>query len=360
MYVRNWNCPENANKELVKTMKEMGIKIGDLKAQNVCLEDKQKECQKNEEFKKIMDAQNKQLQEQLKKYMDAQNTQLQEELKKIQNTQKQSNMNIEQLQKYVFAQNNEVILGVPSGIYLGCNYSIIEKNNISVVMVTGGWCACGDDYKSVELLHLNGSRLCSLPSLPDKRSGHTQSGPTTCGGGKETWKSCVTFTGGKWKRTHTLGRQRTSSASWASPQGVLIMGGTWEFADYQSPTTTELLKDDGTTQASFNIEKRMRYCAIDDDWEVVLTGGEKGTGRWSMKTVTKHNMEGQATALPSLNTGRLFHACGKFRKTDGSVVDQVILIKLCYLQFTPRSSTLSPEGWREAAKAKADCPPPRS
>ena len=101
MYVRNWNCPENANKELVKTMKDMGIKIGDLKAQNVCLEDKQKECQNNEEFKKIL---------------DAQNTQLLEELKKIHNMQKESNTNIEQLKKYILAQNNEVILGVPSGI----------------------------------------------------------------------------------------------------------------------------------------------------------------------------------------------------------------------------------------------------
>ena len=34
---RNWNCPENANKELVKSMKEMGIRIGQLKAENECL-----------------------------------------------------------------------------------------------------------------------------------------------------------------------------------------------------------------------------------------------------------------------------------------------------------------------------------
>ena len=66
-------------------MKEMGIKIGDLRAENKCLEDKQKECQKNEEVKKYIDVQITQLQEELKKYMDAQNTKLQEELiKKIQ------------------------------------------------------------------------------------------------------------------------------------------------------------------------------------------------------------------------------------------------------------------------------------
>ena len=50
-------------------MKDMGIEIGDLKAQIECLENKQKECQNNEEFKKIMDAQNTQLREQLKKYI---------------------------------------------------------------------------------------------------------------------------------------------------------------------------------------------------------------------------------------------------------------------------------------------------
>ena len=194
------------------------------------------------------------------------------------------------------------------------------------MIVTGGYSGSCKCFKSVELLHLNGSRLCSLPNLPEDTHGHTQSGPITCGGGRETWKSCVTFTGGKWKRTHTLGRQRTSSASWASPQGVLIMGGTSD----QSPTTTELLKADGTTQASFNIGKRMRHCAIDDDWEVVLTGGEKGTGYNKMKTVTKHNMEGRATALPSLNTGRTYHACGKFRKTDGSVVNHVSWVKYVF------------------------------
>ena len=72
-------------------MKDMGIEIGDLKAQIECLENKQKECQNNEEFKKIMDAQNTQLREQLKKYIDALNTKLQELLKKIQDVLSQNN-----------------------------------------------------------------------------------------------------------------------------------------------------------------------------------------------------------------------------------------------------------------------------
>ena len=109
MYVRNWNCPENANKELVKTMKDMGIEIGDLKAQNECLENKQKECQNNEELKKIVDAQNTQLQEQLKKYMDALNTKLQEELlKKIQDVLPQNNQGTTAKKKLDIYENKEM------------------------------------------------------------------------------------------------------------------------------------------------------------------------------------------------------------------------------------------------------------
>ena len=64
------------------------------------------------------------------------------------------------------------------------------------------------------------------------------------------------------------------------------------------------------------------YNNLNDDWEVVLTGG-RATGDTKITVVTKYNMQGTATYLPSLNTGRSYHACGKFRKTDGSVVNHV-------------------------------------
>ena len=131
---------------------------------------------------------------------------------------------------------------------------ILFINNISVVMVTGG-----SDLASVELLSTNGTRLCALPSLPDLRVWHTQSGLVTCGGEGNQPPSCLTFSGGHWKKTHTLRPRygRYGHTAWASPQGVLLMGGD---SDYPNPslTTTELLNDDGSTTASFNLDNQRR------------------------------------------------------------------------------------------------------
>ena len=57
-------------------------------------------------------------------------------------------------------------------------------------------------------------------------------------------------------------------------------------------------------------------CAIDDDDAVVLTGG---VDAGSSTKVTKYK-SGQAISLPSLNTGRHGHACGKVTKTNGGTV----------------------------------------
>ena len=64
-------------------------------------------------------------------------------------------------------------------------------------------------------------------------------------------------------------------------------------------------------------------CAIDDGEEVVLTGGMSGGGRNKKITenrVTRYNIQGEATPLPSLNTARYNHACGTIRKSDGTTV----------------------------------------
>ena len=60
----------------------------------------------------------------------------------------------------------------------------------------------------------------------------------------------------------------------------------------------------------------LRYhCAIGDDDSVVLTGGRDA---WSL--VTRYNVYGEATSLPSLNTGRYVHACGTFTTADQETV----------------------------------------
>ena len=126
-------------------------------------------------------------------------------------------------------------------------------NNILVVMVTGGGNSNGP-LTSVELFFLNGTRLCALPDLPGARYGHSQSGPLACGGGSSSERtSCVKFSGGTWQQTHTLGQQRYGHTAWASPQGVLLMGSRYDFK-----TTTELLNDDGSTTASFNLDDERR------------------------------------------------------------------------------------------------------
>ena len=62
------------------------------------------------------------------------------------------------------------------------------------------------------------------------------------------------------------------------------------------------------------------HCAIEDDDELVLTGG---VGSAKMATVTRYNMEGEATSLPYLITGRNYHACGKFTSADLETVSLV-------------------------------------
>ena len=57
------------------------------------------------------------------------------------------------------------------------------------------------------------------------------------------------------------------------------------------------------------------YCAIEEDEAVVLTGGIHARTK-----VTKYTKTGQAASLPSLNTGRFAHACGKIIKKDGATV----------------------------------------
>ena len=144
------------------------------------------------------------------------------------------------------------------------------------MMVTGGYKA----PLSVELVYSTGVHLCFLPSLPSTRRLHTQTGLEICGGGRT---SCITFKGvnetprntinasgtyrgislaplipfldGSWQQSHTLGQERTAHTSWASPRGVLLMGGS----SYSQETTTELLTDDGNTTASFTLTNNRRY-----------------------------------------------------------------------------------------------------
>ena len=122
-------------------------------------------------------------------------------------------------------------------------------------MVTGGQGATDSVQTSVELLSSNGTRLCSLPNLPEKRFDHSQTGVLACGGGVGSGlQTCSTFAGGRWKKSHTLGTRRYGHTAWASPQGVRIMGGSF------NTQSTELLNDNGgaTATPSFTLKNKRR------------------------------------------------------------------------------------------------------
>ena len=107
---------------------------------------------------------------------------------------------------------------------------------------------------SVELLFSNGTRRCALPDLPTGRFHHSQMGAITCGGGggsdEQMSMSCVTFSKGRWKKSHRLREERHAHTAWASPHGVLLMGGD------SSEKLTELLNDAERTTASFNLKDK--------------------------------------------------------------------------------------------------------
>ena len=120
-----------------------------------------------------------------------------------------------------------------------------------MIIVTGG----DGGLSSAELLHSNGTRLCSLPDLPDERRVHSQTGLITCGGGSgATQKSCITFSSGTWQESHTLTENRYGHTQWSSPDGVLLIGGYGV-----SSGTTELLTDNGDSTPAFNPGYEIKY-----------------------------------------------------------------------------------------------------
>ena len=117
-------------------------------------------------------------------------------------------------------------------------------------MVSGGE-GEGGYLDSVELLNMDGTWNCPMPAMPETRWGHTQTGPVACGGegSASAKKSCITFFSGgdDWVKTHNLSTGRWYHSSWASPRGVMLMGGP------SSDTTSEILTEDGDTTPGFTL-----------------------------------------------------------------------------------------------------------
>ena len=94
----------------------------------------------------------------------------------------------------------------------------------SVILITGG--GPPDKVgKSVELLHPNGTHMCELEALPDRRVGHTQSGLIACGGEGLASFSCVIFANGAWQRHSSLKQSFAYHTVWYNGTATLLIGG---------------------------------------------------------------------------------------------------------------------------------------
>ena len=93
------------------------------------------------------------------------------------------------------------------------------------ILITGG--DVTNQAAEVFLPWLN--TTCELPSLPDRRYGHVQSGNTLCGEGEwcsSTWRSCLQWRQGGWATLPvTLAEERYYSSVWGTEEGLVIMGG---------------------------------------------------------------------------------------------------------------------------------------
>ena len=126
----------------------------------------------------------------------------------------------------------------------------------TAILITGGYLT---EY-SVEVFLPATSTSCKLPGLVLEREHHAQDGLLVCGGdNSDTWYSCEEFSPatGTWARTnHSLQRQRYNHVSWSVEEGTLLMGG------HSSPTTSEIVKHDGNTETSFDLQYDTEYETI--------------------------------------------------------------------------------------------------
>ena len=86
---------------------------------------------------------------------------------------------------------------------------------------------------SSEVLHSNGTSMCTLPPMPEVKWGHSQSAFTACGGAVSS-KTCYTFREGKWE---TLNDQLKllpyeHSSSMNENGDILLMGMGDEFESF--------------------------------------------------------------------------------------------------------------------------------
>ena len=128
--------------------------------------------------------------------------------------------------------------------------TITECSEFIGVLISGGMNGVASDLQSVEIYNPTDNTKCSLPQLPETRTWHTQEGELLCGG-LSTESTCVKWSSesGSWTQSHTLRQRRQNHVSWATEDGVYVMGGQ----DSSSWRTTELVKEDGSVEDGFSL-----------------------------------------------------------------------------------------------------------
>merc|ERR1711988_1430978 len=171
---------------------------------------------------------------------------------------------------------------------------------------------------SVEAYIPSTGQHCQLPDLPgDPRLYHTMEEMTVCGGSFiSTTKYCLTLIDGTWQTTTTLLNSRFHHSSWASPSGVILLGGSYSYS-YRQPRdrdTSERIQEDGTSVSGFPLEYHLESaCAINLGSSVIITGGEH-----SHNKVSEYSESGFTRYLPELQQGRENHGCSYFDNEEGT------------------------------------------
>merc|ERR1711936_446808 len=196
---------------------------------------------------------------------------------------------------------------------------LTESPGNTALIITGGW--NGDGLSSVEVYHPGTNTSCTLPSLPEKITYHSQNGLVQCGGYHDySVSSCYTLdtNTGQWTKTHSLSERRDGHSSWRREDGtILLMGG-----DYSYYNTTELVSESsGVSTPGFTLKYATNSaCSITDTSSIVVTGGAGGEYFGVTSRVTRYDETGWVEDLPSLLTARRSHGCALYTTDTGDKV----------------------------------------
>jgi len=131
-------------------------------------------------------------------------------------------------------------------------------------------------------------------------------------GGYNGGTNCVRYDAGSWGESHNLTKSRIGHIMWKSSQGIMIIGGG-EKNDTETPRTTELLLDNGTSDLGWNVTFNKYACALQLEEYVLISGGDSFTETEVSSNVTvMYDVRGQMTKFPDLNVARKEHACSHY------------------------------------------------